>query len=162
MREGKGYAMSVHVEWWDDDKRIILYEFSGKWTWEEFYPAYHESIQMMDSVDYKVNFIMDLLQSQHIPPGALHHIKRAADFNHPNMGLAVYVGINPLIQAMEKMSPDPIATPGHAFDPAQSPAANLPGGRMTAGQRAFVEGVWQPRVRPELVRAGFWKIADVS
>ena len=76
---------------------------SGKWTWEEFYPAYHASIQMMDSVDHKVNFIMDLLQSQHIPPGALHHIKRAADFNHPNMGLAVYVGINPLIQAMGRL-----------------------------------------------------------
>jgi hypothetical protein len=96
--------MSVTVRWWDEDQQtIILYEFTGKWTWSEFYPAYDESIRLMDSVEYKVDFIMDLLNSQHIPPGALQHLKRAADFNHPNMGLAVYVGINPLIQALGRM-----------------------------------------------------------
>src|SRR5688572_14571049 len=54
--------MSVTVRWWDEAKKnIILYKFEGKWTWDEFYPAYYESIEMMDSVDYKTNFIMDLL-----------------------------------------------------------------------------------------------------
>jgi len=55
---------------------------------------------MMDSVDYKIDFICDMLHSEHIPPGALQQIKRAADMNHPNMGLAIYVGMNPLMQAL--------------------------------------------------------------
>lgn len=57
---------------------------------------------------------------------------------------------------------DPVLLPGKDFDPALTPAANLPGGRMTDGQRAFVERFWQPRVRPRLVAAGFWRVATVG
>jgi hypothetical protein len=57
---------------------------------------------------------------------------------------------------------DPVLLPGKAFDPALTPAANLPGGRMTEGQRAFVERIWQPDVRPRLVAAGFWRVATVG
>jgi hypothetical protein len=39
---------------------------------------------------------------------------------------------------------------------------NLPGGRLSAGQRAFVETVWRPRVRPQLVAAGFWRAANLG
>ena len=49
-----------------------------------------------------------------------------------------------------------------SFDPSLSPAANLPGGRMSEGQRAFVDGVWRPRVRPALLGAGFWRIANIG
>jgi hypothetical protein len=57
---------------------------------------------------------------------------------------------------------DPVRAAGLRFDPALTPAANLPGGRMSAGQAAFVEKVWRPVVRPALVNAGFWRIATVS
>jgi hypothetical protein len=33
---------------------------------------------------------------------------------------------------------------------------------MTAGQKAFVENVWRPRVRPALVAAGFWRVATIG
>jgi hypothetical protein len=48
------------------------------------------------------------------------------------------------------------------FDPSRTPLENLPGGKMSPGQRAFLEKVWQPRVRPCLVAAGFWRIANVG
>jgi hypothetical protein len=48
------------------------------------------------------------------------------------------------------------------YDPGRQPAENLPGGRMNAGQRAFVEKTWRARVRPGLVRAGFARIATVG
>lgn len=48
------------------------------------------------------------------------------------------------------------------YDPERSPHENLPGGRMTAGQRAFVEQVWEPRLRPCLVAAGFRRIANIA
>ena len=44
---------------------------------------------------------------------------------------------------------------GQQYDPTLSPHENLSGGTMSGKQRAFVEQVWQPRVRPQLVRAGF-------
>ena len=48
------------------------------------------------------------------------------------------------------------------FDPQLSPQENLPGGKMNAGQRHFVEKIWQPIVRPRLVAAGFWHIANIE
>ena len=48
------------------------------------------------------------------------------------------------------------------FDPSRSPMENLPGGRLSAGQRAFLEKVWRPRIRPQLVQAGFWRAANLG
>lgn len=48
------------------------------------------------------------------------------------------------------------------YDPSITPHANLPGGKMTANQRLFVDRIWTPVVRPRLVAAGFWRIATVS
>lgn len=49
-----------------------------------------------------------------------------------------------------------------SYDPALSPAQNLPGGRMTEGARAWVETVWRGQLRPALVRAGFARVAAVG
>jgi len=51
---------------------------------------------------------------------------------------------------------------GELYDPSLTPHENLPGRRMTPGQKAFVERVWVPRVRPRLVAAGFRRIADIA
>ena len=49
-----------------------------------------------------------------------------------------------------------------AFDPAREPEENLPGGGLNASQRAFLENVWRPRVRPQLVAAGFRRAANLG
>jgi hypothetical protein len=67
-----------------------------------------------------------------------------------------------LLAGLLRYPGDPIAAAGRDFDPALTPAANLPGGRMSPGQRNFVERVWQPHVRPWLVTAGFWRMATVG
>jgi hypothetical protein len=51
---------------------------------------------------------------------------------------------------------------GSEFDPRLSPEQNLPGGRMSAAQRHFVNYVWRTIARPRLVEAGFWRIADIE
>lgn len=43
-----------------------------------------------------------------------------------------------------------------------TPTENLPGKKMTASQRQFVDQVWQPRIRPVLVSAGFRRIANIA
>jgi hypothetical protein len=48
------------------------------------------------------------------------------------------------------------------YNPALTPVQNLPGGRMTAAQRHFVENIWRPVARPCLVAAGFWQIATIG
>ena len=49
-----------------------------------------------------------------------------------------------------------------SYDPALTPHENLPGGRLTATQRHFLDRVWLPIVRPRLTGAGFWQIATVG
>lgn len=49
-----------------------------------------------------------------------------------------------------------------SYDPELRPVDNLPGGRMTSGQRMFVDRTWQPIIRPRLVAAGFRRIANVG
>ena len=48
------------------------------------------------------------------------------------------------------------------YDPARTPMQTLPNGKMNAGQRQFVEQIWQQVLRPHLVAAGFWRIATVA
>jgi hypothetical protein len=60
-------------------------------------------------------------------------------------------------------APDgPLASVGRQFDPGRTPLENLPGGKMTPGQRAFVENVWRRTARPLLVAAGFWRVATLG
>ena len=48
--------MAVTAEWENEEKTIILYAFSGEWTWEEFDVVAHDVGAMLDSVDHKVDF----------------------------------------------------------------------------------------------------------
>lgn len=57
---------------------------------------------------------------------------------------------------------DSLATAINGFDPSLPPMENIPGGRLGQGQLAFVENVWKRSVRPQLVYAGFWRIANVG
>lgn len=92
--------MPVSVRWENDEQTIIQFDFVGKWTWDEFHTVYPQNLAMLDSVDYKVAFIVDMLRSDGLPGGALRQLKRVADLNHPNGGLTVYVGLNPLLSAL--------------------------------------------------------------
>lgn len=48
------------------------------------------------------------------------------------------------------------------YRPERSPVENLPGGKMNAGQRFFVERVWEAVLRPRLVSAGFRRVSSVA
>jgi hypothetical protein len=49
-----------------------------------------------------------------------------------------------------------------SYDPGLTPVQNLPGGKTSPAQRAFVERVWEPILRPRLVAAGFRRIANIA
>jgi hypothetical protein len=63
---------------------------------------------------------------------------------------------------LERDANGPLRAVGRQFDPGRGPEGNLPGGRMSAGQRAFLDNIWRPRVRPALVAAGFWRVATLG
>lgn len=44
----------------------------------------------------------------------------------------------------------------------RTPIENLPGGRMSAAQRRFLDQVWQPRLRPRLMAVGFRHVTTLG
>lgn len=48
------------------------------------------------------------------------------------------------------------------FDPQKKVNECLPGGAMSMSQRNFVTQIWVPRVRPQLVAAGFWRMGSLE
>jgi hypothetical protein len=56
----------------------------------------------------------------------------------------------------------PIAQVERGFDPSLGSHGSLPGGELTPAQRHVVERVWKPWARPQLVAAGFWRVATVG
>jgi hypothetical protein len=69
---------------------------------------------------------------------------------------------DPLVEAVRASAKGTLAKVAGEFDPTLTPYENLPGGRMTPGHRAFVDGIWRPWIRPRLVGAGFWRVGTIG
>ena len=67
-----------------------------------------------------------------------------------------------VVRAVTNDPDGPYASLARRYDPALTPAENLPDGRMTQAQRLFVENTWKPVARPRLVAAGFWQLAAIE
>ena len=107
----------------------------------------------------------------------------------PPQSLRIEIAVRPLrlnldhVRSLESGAPPLILPPHFLFDavaqqiqetsaafrhikrrykPQRTPLENLPGGRMNAGQRHFVEQVWEPSLRPLLVAAGFRRVSSPS
>lgn len=93
--------MSVDVNWFDTAKTIVRYDFSGKWTWNEVYAAVDEAIMLENSVPHRVDVLLNLLDSGHIPPNAITHVKTIATTKMPdNVKMAVLITQNRAMQTL--------------------------------------------------------------
>lgn len=66
-----------------------------------------------------------------------------------------------VVEHLQQRIDGPLQTVAQEYDPGHTPMENL-GGRLNASQRYFVDKVWQPRLRPRLVAAGFWRVGTVG
>ena len=67
-----------------------------------------------------------------------------------------------IVRGVQQDASGRLARLSSTYDPRLTPEENLPGGKLTAGQRYFVEKVWQPVVKPRLAGGGFWPIANIA
>jgi hypothetical protein len=98
--------MPVDVDWDDERKIAIRFELSGRWTWDEFYPAYDKAHTLMDTVDYPVALIFhpDRIAAVHYPSDMASNTRTLDKHRHPRMGLSLTVTDNAgaVIRAMVK------------------------------------------------------------
>lgn len=90
--------MPISVSWDDEEKTVILLDFSGQWTWTDYDGARVATNATLDTVAHPVAMIVDFHQSQYVPHDILMHARHALDSAHPNLDTFVLVGANTFFQ----------------------------------------------------------------
>lgn len=92
--------MPVEVEWHDDSQRIMVFRLMGGWTWVEYEAALKRSLEMGQQVSHPFVGVVDLSQSNLLPPGSFFLNARASLQYRPPTALhtLVVVGANSLFQ----------------------------------------------------------------
>ena len=69
--------MPITPRWYNDDKRVILIDVVGKWTWEDYQELGNQIRPMLLAVDHTMDLIADMRRSGPVPRGlAGVHIRR--------------------------------------------------------------------------------------
>jgi len=67
--------MSVHVQWDNEEKTILLWSFEGRWTWGEYDDALKSTNTLLESVEQKVDFIYDVRHMSILPADVVTRFK---------------------------------------------------------------------------------------
>lgn len=94
--------MSITVVWDNAEKTIVRFDYTPKWTWDEFYIAVQEANTMMDSVDKTCVSIVDMSRTSFLPPGAGIHIRNIIrqSMSHNNSGVVVFLNADTIVKMM--------------------------------------------------------------
>jgi hypothetical protein len=91
--------MTITSTWYDEEKTIVLLEYRGEWTWEEYYNATEVAHLMMQTVPHRVDMITHRTDKLALrtPGAAITHWQRAIKAAPKNMGIIVAVPDNMFI-----------------------------------------------------------------
>jgi hypothetical protein len=67
-----------------------------------------------------------------------------------------------VVAYLRDQSDGPLQQIARTYDPLRTPYENLPDGKVSSGGHYFIDRVWQPRIRPMLVAAGFRRVIAVG
>ncbi len=92
--------MPITIRWFDDTKRIVLWEFEGKWTLDELHAIYSESHNMCLTVpENTVIALVDMTRSPNTIPSSIFSTLKARKRSEvPNFDMAVIVSDSTLIK----------------------------------------------------------------
>lgn len=83
--------MSVDVRWDNEEKTILRYNFSGFWSWEEYFPSLARGRDMMRQQAHYVCVLNDMRQAAHIPKGFITKARDVISTRPPNTGLSLFL-----------------------------------------------------------------------
>ena len=102
---GAEAIMAVNVGWDTKMEDVILYEFTGKWTWQEFLLGFEREIEMAASLDgRRYDVIGDTSEGPNLPGGSgITHIYSIFRRYPKNWGVTIIVTRSSFIRAMYKV-----------------------------------------------------------
>ncbi|NDJ54529.1 MAG: hypothetical protein GYB68_15790 [Chloroflexi bacterium] len=97
--------MKVSVDWYDQNRRIMLKRYVGRWDWPSFVKAQTTPEGLLDSVSHPVSVIIDA-QDYEIPPEILTKLPQIAQSRiakHPNLAHVIIVSASPFVNLVAQM-----------------------------------------------------------
>ncbi|MEQ8677912.1 MAG: hypothetical protein RLP44_03560 [Aggregatilineales bacterium] len=95
--------MSVIVFWDNDEKTILRYHFSGRWTWDEYLESLQSGRKMMASVSHYVCILNDMHETLFLPPNFVTLAKNVIESRPDNTGLAIFYTSSQFFKAMYRV-----------------------------------------------------------
>ena len=92
--------MPITVRWDNDSHTVVNYEFTGKWTWDEYHAAIHTAYAMVEHLPYIVNMILDFRNANVLPGNALSIFGRSMKTPPKEFDLAMVVSKSGFIEAI--------------------------------------------------------------
>ena len=92
--------MPIEVRWGDEAHNYIYYRLIDPWDWDHYQAMCPNWRHLADEADGTVCTIVDFTETAHLPRGVLVHLQKFVVNPHPNNGVIVMVGANPLIRAI--------------------------------------------------------------
>jgi hypothetical protein len=83
---------SIQVVWDNPEKTVVRYEVQGIWQWRIFEAAFRTSVLMTQSVDYRVDVILDLTETEVFPKNPVDYFVNLLPFIPDNRGAIVIAG----------------------------------------------------------------------
>lgn len=83
--------MPISVRFEDDD-HIVVWEFVGKWTWEDYYDQRDDVNNKIEATPHTVDMIVDMTNGSLLPQSVLTHAGSAARKAPTNIGKIIIVG----------------------------------------------------------------------
>lgn len=95
--------MSISLEWGNPDKTILIMTYTSPWTWQEFEQTYRDLTEKMDSLNHKMDLIIDISHGGLPPQGAMLRFKKVTEIHHPCAGEVIFVGPRLLTQMVNSI-----------------------------------------------------------
>jgi hypothetical protein len=99
--------MAVQFSWHDRKQGIARYDFTGNWTWAEFYKTYVDASLECTLVRQQLgrfDTIADLSHSTAIPANTLSHITRVAERPRVESHLVIFVTEDRWLRALHTVA----------------------------------------------------------
>jgi hypothetical protein len=94
--------MPVNIHY-DTENRIVIWEFIGSWTWEEYYAERGAVNTGIEAAGHRVDMIIDMTKSRLLPKNLMTHAGSASRNAPENIGKTVFVGSNAILRAFFQM-----------------------------------------------------------
>jgi hypothetical protein len=90
--------MGVTVQWDNAERNVLRYEFSGSWTWEEFFAAQESRRPMIDGIGHTVHHLIIFQPDQKPPSLFTLHATKIDSIRFKYSGLYAIVGASSFIR----------------------------------------------------------------